>query len=187
MRRNGRAGGLVAPREAARNAGRTVVDGVRARGRGWNARPPPPGRAVADRGTGGAGRRTDGGGSGGRRSYAEVVADGDRWIGGLGVRASDLGAYAPPPRRTGDNRRNLAAIFRDIAAQPLGNGAGGGENTGGWTADTEPVTEAGSVGEINIDREDLSRGRRRPLFRVIGIIGTYLLMMSSNTLSQRWS
>ena len=115
-RRNGRAGGLVAPREAARNAGRTVVDGVRAGGRDRNARPPPPGRAVADRGTDGT----------------------DRWIGGLGVRASQMGAFAP--RRTGDDRRNTAAIFRDMRAgggrtltdifrdigqQPVGNGWGG--------------------------------------------------------------
>ena len=78
----------MAPREAARNANR-------------NAWPPLPGRAVADQGTDG----TDGG------------TDGtDRWISGLEVRASQLGAFRTfaPPRRTGDDRRNVAALFRDM-------------------------------------------------------------------------
>ena len=91
-RRNGRAGGLVAPREAARNA-----DG--------NAWPPLPGRAVADRGTDGTDGGTGGNGGGGSGVWAgtpwaldgtsaDVRARNDRWVSGLGVRASQLGAYA---------------------------------------------------------------------------------------------
>ena len=135
-----RARGLVACREAARSTVHTVANGARAGGRGRDARPPPP--AQGGRGTVG---RTDGGGRGGGgpppgRAVADQGTDGG--VAWEMVRQTQMGSYYEP--RRGGGGRTLADIFRDIGNQPAGNGAGGDGSIGGGTADTEPITEAGS-------------------------------------------